>query len=136
MSPTDLKELLKVSRLNNRRNGISGFLLYQDMSFIQLIEGPDRNVYKLWERIRLDKRHTAVTLILLQNIEQRIFQNWSMGFANLEGIPATSSTTDDSIVATNGLTTLLASSHSNRTLDFLSSFKDRLNKHGDYTVVS
>lgn len=133
MSRVELKQLLKTSRMNNRRNGITGFLLYQGGSFIQLFEGPDRSVYKLWELIRRDNRHMRVTLILLQNIEQRLFQDWSMGFADLQDMPnKETSTADNCVVAPDDVARLFERANSNRTLDFLSSFRNKLNKHGDY----
>ena len=58
-------------------------LLYKDGNFMQALEGPDDAVRALFATIRSDERHRGVILLLEQQIEQRSFSDWTMGFQNL-----------------------------------------------------
>ncbi|MGN6366989.1 MAG: BLUF domain-containing protein [Phycisphaerae bacterium] len=87
-----LTSLLQKSRENNHRRGVSGLLVYQYGSFLQLIEGADPIVIELYNKIRRDPRHTDVSLLFKEKIEQRSFEQWSMGFVDaanpeLSGMP-------------------------------------------------
>jgi len=134
MSPQELKELLKLARTHNRKTGITGFLMYQDMRFIQLIEGPDRSVYRLWENIRRDTRHTRITLNFLQKIDHRLFLDWSMGFANLAGMSSRQPDVEQASLSHQNLPHLLREENVDRTLEFISSFRNKLNKDGNYST--
>jgi hypothetical protein len=51
------------------------------MSFLQLMEGEGSRVDFVFEnRIKRDKRHTNITLLLRRTVELRNFSDWSMGF--------------------------------------------------------
>jgi hypothetical protein len=87
-----LTELLAHCRLHNSAKGITGVLLYRDGKFIQAIEGEPEVLDSLMERIQLDDRHEAVTVLLRETIEARRFPNWLMGFwqptdSELRGVP-------------------------------------------------
>lgn len=83
-SRDDLVELLRVSRQNNEARGISGMLLHRDGNFIQVLEGPPAAVEERFERIRRDERHAGILVLLRQEIGERQFGHWSMGFRSLE----------------------------------------------------
>jgi hypothetical protein len=76
-------ELLQEARAFNAQHHITGMLLYKDMSFMQLLEGPENIVKDLFSRIENDHRHTRVEALLEESISDRQFSHWSMGFANL-----------------------------------------------------
>lgn len=76
--------LLRKARAFNSRHGITGMLLYKDMSFMQLIEGPKTVVKDLFMKIENDDRHTRVESLLEESIRERQFSDWLMGFANLK----------------------------------------------------
>lgn len=82
-SEAELVELLKKSRENNSKAAITGLLLYKDGNFIQVLEGEKSAVQMLFEKINADPRHKGVLILLRENIEERQFPNWSMGFRNL-----------------------------------------------------
>ena len=84
MSDGDLRELLEKSREKNTALGITGMLLFQIGSFMQLLEGEESVVQMLFERIRQDERHYAVIPIITGIAAHRNFDNWSMGFCNLD----------------------------------------------------
>lgn len=76
-----LAELLAVSRRNNTHNKITGLLLYDGFgSFIQVLEGTESDVKKLFDHIKNDNRHTNINRIGYQPIAQRSFGQWEMGF--------------------------------------------------------
>lgn len=83
-----LKTLLDQSRDFNKQNDITGILLYvkgQKITkskgrFMQLLEGEERIVRKLYKKITNDTRHGAVTLLQIGKYDERIFNEWSMGF--------------------------------------------------------
>lgn len=79
----ELLEILRVSRENNPRVGITGILLYKNRKFMQLLEGPEKAVCETYARIALDSRHRDVTVLLQDEIDERDFEDWSMGFQNL-----------------------------------------------------
>jgi hypothetical protein len=82
-STTELEALLEVSRWNNSRLGITGILLYHGRSFFQVLEGERAVVEALYERIAADKRHSRVTKLILEPIEERDFPDWTMGYPKI-----------------------------------------------------
>jgi Sensors of blue-light using FAD len=82
-SEGDLLELLKQSRANNARLGISGMLLFQDGDFLQVLEGEEDKVRALYDKISLDPRHGRRTTLFQGWSGSRDFPDWSMGFHDL-----------------------------------------------------
>lgn len=78
-SPADLEELLSVSRKNNEALGVTGMLLYEKGSFFQILEGTREAVEPLYAKIDTDKRHSRITKLIIEPIEERSFANWSRG---------------------------------------------------------
>jgi hypothetical protein len=78
----NLVELLKIARSKNMAADISGMLLYHSGSFLQVLEGPEQNVEELYAKIQKDPRHTRCLLIWRDSIQQKEFENWSMGFVD------------------------------------------------------
>jgi len=76
----DIAEILRVSRLFNARNDITGLLLFADSSFLQVLEGERAVVEELYARIRRDERHFNVTTILSEARAGRVFGDWRMGY--------------------------------------------------------
>jgi hypothetical protein len=56
-SDEEINDLLKVSRNNNEKNGITGLLLYSDGNFMQILEGEKEAVENTYKKIA--KRHKA-----------------------------------------------------------------------------
>lgn len=84
LSQQALVELLTVSRRNNQRDGLSGLLLYRGGNFMQLLEGDETAVWSTHARITRDARHRGVLTILQQPITNRLFDDWTMAFGNLD----------------------------------------------------
>lgn len=86
MSASDLQDILEKSRANNQIEQITGMLLYREGYFIQVLEGEEGVVSRLFETIKADPRHKGVLIINQRNIEKRDFSDWSMGFKNLDEV--------------------------------------------------
>ena len=78
-SEPELLHLLRVCRLLNERDGITGMLLYHEGSFVQALEGPADGVGACFSRISKDPRHSGIVSTRIA-IESREFASWSMGF--------------------------------------------------------
>jgi hypothetical protein len=78
VSDADLAEIISQSQLNNAFRDISGVLLFNGSHFAQVLEGFQQEVVGLFEEIRLDHRHTDVTMISAAPIAARSFAGWSM----------------------------------------------------------
>lgn len=51
--------------------------------FLQLLEGEKETVENLFEKIKDDKRHSNIVLIVKEKVEERLFSDWSMAFHEL-----------------------------------------------------
>lgn len=87
MDAAALEALLEQSRRFNGAAGITGFLIYQDGWFMQLLEGREAVLDALMERIRQDPRHHKVQEVARGKLSHRSFPDWSMGFRNMEQLP-------------------------------------------------
>ena len=85
MTETDLTDLLRQARAINEAHVITGMLLYKDRSFLQVLEGDSDAVHTLYARIVRDPRHEKVKTLYDEPIAKRDFQEWTMGFRNLNG---------------------------------------------------
>ena len=83
----ELLALLRQSRANNARLGVTGLLQYRAGNYIQTLEGPAGVVLPLVGRIRRDPRHKHVVQITREPISRRSFPNWSMAFRPLHDLP-------------------------------------------------
>jgi hypothetical protein len=82
--PVQLGTLLETARRNNARLSVSGILLYDAGSFIQVLEGEEQVVQPLLDTISRDERHHRVQVLRRGEIQKRSFAAWSMGFVTLD----------------------------------------------------
>jgi hypothetical protein len=76
----DLAAIATVSRIRNRRAGLTGFLIHQGGRFHGVLEGPQRALFARMEAIVTDSRHHKLMVVREDEIASRRFQNWSVGF--------------------------------------------------------
>jgi hypothetical protein len=76
----ELHDLMVAARARNASLDVTGMLLYAGGRFIQTLEGPDDAVDGLFERIAADPRHEQVVRTLREEVDERAFPDWSMGF--------------------------------------------------------
>jgi hypothetical protein len=79
ISNEQLQEILLSSQRNNAAHGISGVLGYGGGTFMQVLEGPEPGVLRLYVKILDDKRHGSCEIVHISPANERIFQKWSMG---------------------------------------------------------
>ena len=75
---TMTSSILAAAQGFNAQNGITGVLCQGQGFFIQALEGERRIVNQLYHRIVLDQRHKDLEVMLLDDIEQRRFGQWTM----------------------------------------------------------
>jgi hypothetical protein len=79
----DIKRILEIAKKYNSENKITGCLLYYKYQFIQILEGEEETIEKLYAKIKQDKKHFNVNLLYRNEISERIFLQWSMAFKEL-----------------------------------------------------
>lgn len=83
LSPDELKQFLATTRERNHAARLTGMLLYAGGHFIQTLEGPEEAVDAALARIEHDARHRNMEIVLREEIAERTFPDWSMGFQEL-----------------------------------------------------
>ncbi len=79
----DLNDILKTSRENNAKAGITGILLHRGTTVLQLLEGEAGAVRGLYAKLLQDRRHHGLVLLHDREIVARAFGQWSMAFEPL-----------------------------------------------------
>ena len=74
-----LRSILRASEANNLRDGLTGFLIFDKTSFVQVLEGEQSVVLEAYERISDDPRHAYLTVLDTRWVETRVFEGWAMG---------------------------------------------------------
>ena len=64
---------------NNEELGITGFLMCEGASFLQLIEGPADAIGQTFHRIQGDRRHERIEVLLDASCDARSVPAWAMG---------------------------------------------------------
>lgn len=75
-----IADIVAVSSRHNSRDDVTGLLVAGGHRYLQLIEGEPRVVAKTLARIRRDRRHVGVTVLVDRTIRQRMFARWSVAF--------------------------------------------------------
>jgi len=99
LSNNELRDILTTARDTNRKINVTGMLLYRDGFFIQVLEGEEATVRPLYEKIAKDPRHKNVLTVYVNEVVNRTFSSWSMGFNKI---------TEDDVKGMEGFTDFLA----------------------------
>jgi hypothetical protein len=81
MSLLDLKDILSKARENNNDIDVCGMLCYDQLFFLQALEGERETVNELYLDIADDPRHDEIIIISYEEVPQRVFPQWQMGYA-------------------------------------------------------
>jgi hypothetical protein len=81
MLAREIPQILEVSRRNNAARGVTGALLFSTDAFVQVLEGPQEGVERIFERIQCDPRHAGVVVLEAGPAPARDFAGWSMAYA-------------------------------------------------------
>lgn len=79
----DLHDILESAQNNNEKAGITGMLLYASSTFVQILEGEEEAVKKLYALIEEDSRHKEPIILYEGGLETRAFSSWKMAFKKL-----------------------------------------------------
>lgn len=73
-----LQDILRISKYNNERRGLTGALAFDDLWFFQVLEGRREAVWSTFRTIIGDHRHGDVMLVESVPVTERLFGKWSM----------------------------------------------------------
>ena len=79
-TPECAHAILVSSRINNRRDEISGLFVAGGNRYMQVIEGERSAIERLYATIRRDQRHLGITTLLDRPILTPAFADWSMAY--------------------------------------------------------
>ena len=78
-----ISALVEQSAQANKERQITGLLLLSGNQYLQVLEGSNHNVNRLYGNISRDKRHRDVELITFEPMECRYFDDWAMRLVDL-----------------------------------------------------
>ena len=90
MQTNELQALLHQSRKNNQKRNLTGMLLYASGSFIQVLEGAEKDVLAVYDAVQADPRNVGHIVLDQRRISDRTFLSWWMGFRDLSETPPSS----------------------------------------------
>jgi hypothetical protein len=77
-APTALRDIISKPRQNNGKAGITGYLIFDGETFLQILEGANSDIEETLARIEADPRHMKVTALTRQTRTGRDFPDWTM----------------------------------------------------------
>lgn len=95
----EVPRILEVARSINRRNGVTGLLLFNGERFLQLLEGEERVVRETFDRIAADPRHRGIAVLGTTTSDRRAFGDWDMAYELLKGSGPEGETLADQVSA-------------------------------------
>ena len=78
LQASDLEDIHRTARDQNALDGITGLLVFNGTHFLQIVEGSEKAIDELIERLRKDPRHTGFEIRDRRKVEARSFPEWSM----------------------------------------------------------
>lgn len=76
----DVNHIFEATQKNNRKENITGILLFGFGNFFQVLEGDKTQVETLFNTIAEDPRHDKIETLIHHDIELPIFANYSSTF--------------------------------------------------------
>lgn len=74
-----LEDITETSIANNKKRKVTGMLLGIQQKFIQFLEGEEKDVVEIYNKICQDSRHHEINKWLQGYENERVFKDWSMG---------------------------------------------------------
>lgn len=75
-----VREIVDQAVVQNAKFGITGALIFTELHFSQILEGPAWSVKSLMKCIARDPRHRDVRIVREHPISKRVFDCWSMAY--------------------------------------------------------
>lgn len=76
-----VENILLKAKENNEKENLTGFLVFNSGFFLQVLEGCQASVNKIFCKIVCDERHSNVTILSYDDIYERSFPLWTMALA-------------------------------------------------------
>lgn len=73
-----IDELCRNAVISNGKKGITGLLVFHEKRFFQWIEGAEKDILFLYERLKKDPRHHYFHELIYTDGAQRQFTKWGM----------------------------------------------------------
>lgn len=83
LTDADVDAISATAERDNPANQLSGFLLYNQRNFLQMLEGPRDRIGALLRRIISDERHDGVVMMVDEEIAARSCADWQMRWIRL-----------------------------------------------------
>ena len=83
-TPDSVQSIVDHARAANGRRQLTGMLLFDRNCFLQALEGHGDAVSEAFCRIAPDPRHRRVVLLDVPPVDERLFGDWTMGFAAVD----------------------------------------------------
>ena len=83
VTSTVTSSILKTSIQKNKESDITGVLCQGGGLWMQILEGERSKVNHLYSAVKTDPRHKNVELLLMEDIKQRQYKQWSMALVHL-----------------------------------------------------
>jgi Sensors of blue-light using FAD. len=75
-----IEDIVQTAVSRNAKLQVTGALIYTEVHFAQVLEGPPAAVHQLMQSIGRDRRHSDVTVVAQHRIRNRRFGSWSMAY--------------------------------------------------------
>lgn len=85
LGSTALEAMVQSAQQRNRREAVTGLIVYDFPCFYQWLEGPEDSIERIMHSIRRDPRHTDLEILSAKPIEKRVFGGWDMKLATRDG---------------------------------------------------
>ena len=74
----NISNILKSSQINNKKDGITGALIFREDLYLQFLEGPENKVDQAFNKITYDNRHKNVLKLKEDLTDRKLFTSWAM----------------------------------------------------------
>ena len=78
LASDEIFNIIETSANNNLRDDLTGFLIFSDNRFFQVVEGSEASIESLLSRLGSDRRHSDIEILSRIEVEERSFPNWRM----------------------------------------------------------
>nr|WP_294850839.1 BLUF domain-containing protein [uncultured Sphingomonas sp.] len=85
LSLNDVAAIHEAALTYNPLDGVTGLLIFNGSSFLQMIEGAESAIDDLLARLEKDKRHHSIKIRDRRIIARRFFPHWSMHRLDVPG---------------------------------------------------
>jgi hypothetical protein len=81
ISVEDICNISESARVFNKANDITGFLIYYNFTFIQILESSKSILEELFFKIKQDKRNYDIQILYESSNEEKTFLDWNMAYS-------------------------------------------------------